>query len=193
MKQSIPEKAERLFQTISGSRFLKRELLGGDIHFFISTHAAEQQTEMRQAIAALIKRLDNTGIQVLEINLFKLALSVLDSEIGLPALFEFEEQESAAEFREALHSALDMKQVLLPAIERHVQSATPQVYFLTGIGEIYPFIRSHSILNNLHHLVERAPLVAFFPGTYSGEQLKLFGLLADDNYYRAFNLDTFTE
>ena len=81
---------------------------------------------------------------------------------------------------------------LLPAIEQHVQDSVAQVYLLTGIGEVYPFLRSHTVLNNLHRLVAKAPLVAFFPGTYSGRQLKLFGLLTDDNYYRAFNLDTFT-
>jgi hypothetical protein len=28
----------------------------------------------------------------------------------------------------------------------------------------------------------------FFPGEYSGQELRLFGTIKDDNYYRAFRL-----
>jgi hypothetical protein len=31
----------------------------------------------------------------------------------------------------------------------------------------------------------------FFPGRYTGQSLELFGLLKDDNYYRAFNIDNY--
>ena len=192
MSSSIAAKVERLFQDISSSRFLKRELSGSDIPFFISTYTAAQQVEMQRAVTGLLRRLGNAGVQALEINLYDLVMTVLEREIGLEALFAYEKEASQADFLEAIQSALDMQQVLLPAIEQHVQDSAAQVYLLTGIGEVYPFLRSHTVLNNLHRLVAKAPLVAFFPGTYSGRQLKLFGLLTDDNYYRAFNLDTFT-
>ena len=192
MSSPIAAKVERLFQDISSSLFLKRELSGSDIPFFISTYTAAQQVEMQRAVTGLLRRLGNAGVQALEINLYDLVMTVLEREIGLEALFAYEKEASQADFLEAIQSALDMQQVLLPAIEQHVQDSVAQVYLLTGIGEVYPFLRSHTVLNNLHRLVAKAPLVAFFPGTYSGRQLKLFGLLTDDNYYRAFNLDTFT-
>ena len=59
---------------------------------------------------------------------------------------------------------------------------------LTGVGAAFPLVRSHTVLNNLHAVVDRVPLVMFFPGSYSGHDLRLFGLLKDDNYYRAFPL-----
>ena len=34
-----------------------------------------------------------------------------------------------------------------------------------------------------------APTLCFFPGDYDGHSLELFGILKDDNYYRAFNID----
>jgi hypothetical protein len=43
-------------------------------------------------------------------------------------------------------------------------------------------------LNNLHAIIERVPLVMFFPGTYDGLELKLLDEIKDDNYYRAFKL-----
>jgi alkylation response protein AidB-like acyl-CoA dehydrogenase len=60
--------------------------------------------------------------------------------------------------------------------------------FITGVGKVYPFMRSHNILNNLFHVLDRIPVIMFFPGTYDGQALKLFNRFNDDNYYRAFQL-----
>ena len=59
---------------------------------------------------------------------------------------------------------------------------------LTGIGRVYPYMRSHNILNNLQGTFDDVPVVLFYPGEYNGQSLTLFELFMDDNYYRAFNL-----
>ena len=61
------------------------------------------------------------------------------------------------------------------------------IIFITGVGKAWPFIRSHTVLNNLHSRIEGTPVVMFFPGEYTSE-LRLFGEIKDDNYYRAFRL-----
>jgi hypothetical protein len=60
--------------------------------------------------------------------------------------------------------------------------------FIKGVGKVFPFIRSHIVLNNLQSAVKNIPTLMFFPGEYSGKSLKLFNLLEDDNYYRANNI-----
>lgn len=62
------------------------------------------------------------------------------------------------------------------------------VVVLTGIGRVYPYMRSHNILNNFQHVFDNIPVVLFYPGEYTGQSLTLFNEFADDNYYRAFNL-----
>ena len=62
--------------------------------------------------------------------------------------------------------------------------------FLTGIGEVFPFVRSHTVLNNLQTVVSEKPMLMFFPGRYEvsatqGSALVLFGQLKDDSFYRA--------
>jgi hypothetical protein len=49
-------------------------------------------------------------------------------------------------------------------------------------------VRSHNVLNNLHQVLDSVPVVMFYPGRYSGQNLQLFGTIKDDNYYRAFPL-----
>lgn len=69
-----------------------------------------------------------------------------------------------------------------------VQPEQYDLVLLSGIGSSYPLLRSHSLLNNLHPVMGKTPLVMFFPGRYDGQSLRLFGMLKDDNYYRAFKL-----
>ena len=62
------------------------------------------------------------------------------------------------------------------------------VLFLTGVGKIHPFLRSHKILDSMQAIFEDIPVVLFYPGTFDGNSLSLFGEFLDGNYYRAFNL-----
>lgn len=62
------------------------------------------------------------------------------------------------------------------------------VLIITGVGEVYPFMRVHNILNNMQSSFRDIPVVVAYPGTFDGGSLSLFGKLKDGNYYRAFDL-----
>ncbi|OKL42080.1 DUF1788 domain-containing protein [Pontibacter flavimaris] len=188
---SVAEGFEHLYKVISSSDFLEMKSLGGEIPFFISPHEAKDQVEVDKAIKGLRNKLENHGIPVLEINLYDLAMMIINRELGQGEIFELEKEMDKDEFKEALQSILDINEVLMPAIRQLIASSGAKVYFLTGIGLVFPFIRSHNILNNLQNVAKDAPTVAFFPGKYNGYSLELFGLLKDDNYYRAFNIDNY--
>jgi len=189
--EDIAKKFEHLYQVISTEEFLRMESLGGEIPFFIFAFDAKQQIEVDKAIKGLKNKLDKNGIPVLELNLYDISLEILNQELGEGEIFELEKSMNKKEFKEALQSTLNIKQVLIPRIKEIIDSSSARVYFLTGIGMVYPYIRSHNILNNLQNVAKNAPTVAFFAGEYNGYSLELFGLLKDDNYYRAFNIDNY--
>jgi hypothetical protein len=62
------------------------------------------------------------------------------------------------------------------------------VLLITGIGKVYPFMRSHKILDNIQHIFADIPVLMLYPGTFDGQDLGLFGKFLDGHYYRAFNL-----
>jgi hypothetical protein len=100
---------------------------------------------------------------------------------------------SKAELKELLQGVLDPAEHLVPAIATRLASEPHDVLFLSGVGEVFPYIRSHNVLNNLQSTAKDKPTVMFFPGEYthspeSGASLDLFGRLHDDKYYRAFNI-----
>jgi hypothetical protein len=59
---------------------------------------------------------------------------------------------------------------------------------VSGVGSVWPLLRSHSLLNNLHSRMGKTPLVMFCPGQYHGKFLRLFGKIKPSPYYRAFQL-----
>lgn len=187
--ENIANKFSHLFDVISSERFLSKESLGGEIPFFIAAYDSKQELEVNASTKRLVKKLGTSGVNVLEINLYDLVCEILEEKGGMDRMFQVEKSKSKAKFLRALQSSLNIHQVLMPKIDEKIKAAEAKVYFLTGIGLVFPYIRSHNILNNLQNIAKEAPTVAFFPGEYNGHTLNLFGLLKDDNYYRAFNID----
>ena len=105
----------------------------------------------------------------------------------------FEPDHDKDDLREMLQAMLDPQLHLAPALRAKVQDGAFDIVFLTGIGEVFPYIRSHNVLNNLQSVVVGRPMLMFFPGRYEqsdtlGSSLVLFGRLKDDQYYRAKNI-----
>ena len=63
---------------------------------------------------------------------------------------------------------------------------------LTGIGKCYPVLRAPEVFNkilyNMPGNFASVPMVLFYPGTYTEQELIIFNEYPEDNYYRAFRL-----
>ena len=187
--EDITAKFTRLYNVISSKRFLNKEALGGEIPFFISAYNAKQELEVRESIKFLKNKLETSGVSVLELNLYDIVCEILEEKGGMERMFNIELTKSKDKFLRALQSTLNIHEILMPKIKEKISEHQAKVYFLTGIGMVFPYIRSHNILNNLQNVAKDSPTITFFPGDYNGHTLNLFGLLKDDNYYRAFNID----
>ena len=195
-RRTMPERFDHLFRAISSQRFLQRQGLGNEVPFFIAPFDPADSVEMAGVQRNLVHRLGQAGVRVLEINLYDLCLDLLDRRGLLDRILENENEWSRDQLKELLQGVLDPEHHLVPAIAERMAEAEFDVMFLIGVGEIYPYIRSHTVLNNLQSTAKDRPTVMFFPGTYThslekGASLDLFGRLHDDKYYRAFNIDLY--
>ncbi len=187
------ERAEHLFKVVTSERFLTKQGLGNEVPFFICPYPAEEGLSMVEDRLDLITRITHAGIAVLDISLFDLSLSILEARGILEQVLEVEPETDKGELRELLQSVLDPQANLIPKIGEAIEATPHDVIFLSGVGEAYPYIRSHNVLNNLQSTAKDKPTVMFFPGRYThalatGASLDLFGCLHDDKYYRAFNI-----
>lgn len=190
---SRKERAEHLFKVVISQRFLTKQGLGNEVPFFICPYPAEEGLSMVEDRLDLVTRITHAGIAVLDLSLYDLSLGILEERGILDEIFQIEPETDKGEIRELLQSVLDPKVNLIPRIGDAIQAAPHDVIFLSGVGEVYPYIRSHNVLNNLQSTAKDKPTVLFFPGSYThalatGASLDLFGRLHDDKYYRAFNI-----
>lgn len=189
----MQDRYQHLFAVISGQRFLKKQGLGNEVPFFICPYEPERSVEMERLQRQLFNRLDQAGVRILEINLYDLSIEILKDRDIWEQIREMEESISKDQLKELLQGVLDPETHLVPAIATKLAKNDFDVLFLSGVGEVFPYIRSHNVLNNLQSTAKEKPTVMFFPGGYthsleSGASLELFGRLHDDKYYRAFNI-----
>lgn len=190
-KENIATKFQNLYEKMKTKTFLTRASLGGEIPFWISPYNPEQQVEIVKAVAGLKNKLENEGLKILELNLYDISMDLLNESLGEEEIFNLEAEMDKQEFKSALQSVLEINEVFMPRVKNLIDSSKAQIYIITGVGTCFPFLRSHNVLNNLQNIAKEAPTVMFFPGRYNGKSLQLFGLLKDDNYYRAFNIDNY--
>lgn len=196
-KSSRNERFDHLYKVISSERFLQKQGLGNEVPFFICPYKPEDNVEMKRLERKLIQQLAQHGINVLPVDLYDLSIELLKKRGIWERILQNEASFSKDQLKELLQGVLDPETHLIPAIEEKMRlagvEANFQVMFLTGVGEVFPFIRSHQVLNNLQSTAKEKPTVLFFPGAYThslegGASLDLFGRLHDDKYYRAFNI-----
>ena len=207
-QQSLHNRFEHLVKVISSERFLQMRGLNNDLPFYICEFRASEAVEMQRLQRQLINTLGNLsvpclggrGVKVLEINLYDLSIELLQAREGSSEgsrlwdeILTIEPDVDKDSLLELLQNVLGIEEYLIPAIGERLRETAFDVLFLSGIGEVFPYIRSHNVLNNLQSTAKDKPTVLFFPGEYrhsleNGASLELFGLLHDDKYYRAFNI-----
>lgn len=192
-KDTLKSKFDHLFAIISGERFLKMQGLGNEVPFFICPFSPKEIKQMSDIQIQLASKLRVEGVEVLTINLYDLSIALLKDRGIWDQIIEMEQSITKDELKELLQGVLDPEAYLIPAIAEKLNNSEFDVLFLTGVGEVFPYIRSHNVLNNLQSTAKHKPTVIFFPGAYSysveaGSSLDLFDRLHDDKYYRAFNI-----
>ncbi len=207
-QQPLAKRFDHLREVIASPRFLQMRGLNNDLPFYIcefkASEAFEIQRMRRQLVNTLaglqVECLQGRGVKVLEINLYDLTIDMLKTREGSSEGSNLWDEILVAEpevekeaLQELLQNVLDIKGHLIPEIGERLAQSDYDVLFLSGVGEVFPYIRSHNVLNNLQSTAKDKPTVMFFPGEYrhsleQGASLELFGLLHDDKYYRAFNI-----
>lgn len=180
-----------VYKVLRSGRFLKMEGLSKEVPFFIYHFPpswAPEVEDMRDRVRTKLQSDD--GLKVVEIDLYDLAIDLLKERGVWERVLDLEPTMEKAEFREVLQGMLDPHDHLAPAIRERLEAEPSDMVFLTGIGEVFPFIRAHTVLENLQSIVTSRPLLAWFPGTYeftqtTGHQLRALNLSASDSYYRA--------
>ena len=186
---TFTERLNGILPKLTSDDFLESRGLGNEIAFYIFDYPPEKELEMRKHISHVSEQIPvlRPGMKVKHVNLFDLVLGYMEKRSLLDKSFEKQKKRGD----EALFKALEAPLHESRLAEAFTESTSPEEHDLvmvSGVGSVWPLLRTHTLLNNLHPVMGKTPLVMFFPGHYDGQALRLFGKLQDDNYYRAFKL-----
>lgn len=169
--------------------------MGNAIPYFILPYNIKHQSTIYRHIDDVVKRLGLNGISVAKIGLFDLVIDFFQSSNELESLFESEPTVTKSKLLVEMGKMLSVEKIIVPEILRITKEKDASIIFIYQVGEVYPYLRVHEILNNLQIPLSDRPVIVFFPGTYTnsikeGFKLSLFGIQTA-NYYQAFKLDDF--
>jgi len=179
---------EQIFTQVTTEKFLSMQALGGEEPFFIYSFDPIVQDIVSSETKRLKKRVEQQGHSVLVINLYDLIIQMLEERGMLKKVLNKEQSLSKDKLLKTLQNMLDVETKIMPEIQKLVDENRTSMVLIEGIGEVYPYIRSHTIINNLQKVIDDRPTLMFFPGKFDGHKLVLFNKVHDDNHYRAFNI-----
>jgi hypothetical protein len=193
----MPDPSDRLFRILSHPAFLAMKGLANEVPIFIETYEPQDEDKVRRMVGNLAARLHTSGVSVAVVDLFDLILAQLEKEGRLEQILERESSIGKRKLLELMGNLSDPKTRLIPQVMAAIGDEHVQLALLTGVGRVFPFLRTHTILESLQPAMVSRPVVMFFPGQYIHDEtgasvLRLFGSLASPPfyrpYYRAINL-----
>lgn len=193
MALGLDERLNLIEDKISEKSFRENKGLGNEVGYYIFDYNPKDELFVRNHIQYLKDKINNSNkrFKVIEFDLFHLMIEVLQEEGYLEAFFELEKDNGFFDMADNLVETLGLdetNELNLIISKILAEDLTDSVVFLTGVGKCHPIIASHNILNNLHQVLDSVPVILFYPGEYSGQDLRLFNTLDTKNYYRAFHL-----
>jgi len=189
MNDGLTDRLNQILPTITSEAFLRGTGLGNEIAFYIFDYPPEAELRVREHIQFVLDHLPRTrpGLRVSHVHLLDFVLTYLRQRRLLDKAIAMQKTKGDAFVLKQLATILHPNKIA-PMFAEVAQSEQHDLVLVSGVGSVYPLLRVHTLLNNLHAVMGQTPLVLFYPGRYDGQALRLFGKLTNDNYYRAFKL-----
>lgn len=187
MEPSIEERLAELTSRINDDSFLCRRGLGNEVSVWIFDYDPVEEMVVRQFVDDAVKKSCVPGSlrRTARFDLYDVASSILEERGLTGRLSETEERRGPDFLLEAIKSVVT-PEAYIGAMNAGLKDE--RIVFITGVGRVWPWVRSHTILSNITGRLDKLPVILFFPGTFTGTGMKLFNAFEGENYYRAFRI-----
>lgn len=119
-------------------------------------------------------------------------LTIVDQFGYREAFIDLEKSHGITQVIDWMNNIMEMNEehnLVVQYISDHLNKDGSTIVFITGVGQVYPIIRAHKVLNTMTQVIDQIPVMMFYPGNYNSVRLQAFGELQEDNYYRAFHFE----
>jgi hypothetical protein len=198
----LNDRLNKILPRLVADDFLGGGGIGNEIAFYVFDYPPEHELRVREHIRSLLDSISKKrpNLRVKHVNLFDFVLDHLRSRKYLDKALEMQRAKGDEAVKKALAGPLHPEK-LAPLFAEVARPAEHGLVLVSGVGSVYPLMRTSSLLSNLQRVMGGTPLVLFYPGRYDQMTLKLFGKLGlsatfegagkarkSEHYYRAFRL-----
>lgn len=190
MTASFDDRLNQVLPRLASPDVLDNRGAGGEIGFWIFDYPPESEMQMRSWLTEVIEpglRKQKPDLRFATIDLFESVMGLLEERGLLEKAFDMQKKKGDEALLASLRSVLKEDRLAARMVDL-VGAQNLDLLIVKGVGAVYPMLRTHTLLSALHPQMRDTPLLMLYPGRYDGQSLRLFNMLSDDNYYRAFRL-----
>lgn len=180
----INERLDSLKQLIQSQEFLEGKGLSNEVNIRIFCYDPAKEMTVRHFTEKLVSD-SNLGCRLKEYNLYKVFLSICDDK-RITSRIPQQEEKKGTKFVLGQLMRMANNAAFIEKMKEKL-SDEDEVILLTGVGEVFPFIRVHDLLEAMQPHFNK-PILVMYPGSFDGRYVKLFDKLKPNPYYRAFNV-----
>lgn len=181
----INQKLDKLKMLMQTTDFIEGKGLSNEVNIRIFCYNAEFEMIVKHFVEQILTD-QSLVCNLVEWNLYDVFLKACQEIEILDVIPEMEEADGSKYLLEQLHSTIG-EEDFIRIIKSH-KYEKGDVLFLTGIGEAFPFMRVHKLLEALQPHFSDTPILVMYPGEFDKYKLRLFNRLKPNDYYRAFNV-----
>lgn len=186
--EEFKQKRASLYDLLIDEDFIKNRGLGNEIGIFILCYNPALELHAQVLAKQLVhdSAQERFSCQIIEHNLYDTLFAICEQKRILDKIQAQEEKRGADALLKQLQKVASAE-----AFAETISTAAHEendAILITGVGQVYPILRLHVLLENLQPRVGSTPIICLYPGTYTGQTLSLFSCLPPANYYRAFNI-----
>lgn len=183
--EEIISSLNKVSARLSDESFLSNKGLSNEVGIHVFCYDPKNEITVR-AFFEKLKSAEDVPYRIIERDLYKIFLEICEEKRILDSIPGMEERKGKE------YLSLQISKIASPEAFVEKMKYEPHehgdVLVISGVGKVYPFMRSHKILDNIQHIFSDIPVLMLYPGKFDGQDLDLFGKFLDGHYYRAFNL-----
>lgn len=194
--EEINNRLDRLKEKVHDPDFISSKRKANEVNCWVFDYPPEHEMVVRERLADMVKK-NKKGLdsfQIFNFDLYDIIMDYLEEEGFIDQCDKYEEKYGIQQVAKSVKNVLRLsmeENLLTDYIMEHTPTDNA-VVFLTGVGKCYPLLQATEILNkvlyNMPASYNKVPMIVFYPGTYTEQELILFNKIHEDNYYRAFRI-----
>lgn len=192
---NIEGRFDQMEMLIKKPSFRQPKGKANEVSYWVFDYAPEDELTVRNRISYLKNKNQKgtDGFELAVFDLYDLMIDHLQKKNFMEKCYAQEKKRGIKRLQDAIRHTLKItdKENLLV---KYITENTPEnaVVFLIGVGKCFPLLQAPEVFNKILYNMPQAfasvPMILFYPGAYTEQELIIFNEYQEDNYYRAFRL-----